>query len=149
MHHSHHLRRGRVSLIGQIYHVTFATAERKRLFDDFCLARAAVRLFGTLDASGETHSHAFMLMPDHVHWLFTLRNGDLGRLLARSKTLSSRDVRRVRPELDVVWQKDYYDHALRADEDLRVVGEYILANPVRAGLAAAPGDYPHWFADWL
>jgi putative transposase len=149
MHRSHDLRKGRVSVAGQTYHVTCATAERRRLFDDFWLARVAMRRFGTVDASGETTTHAFMLMPDHMHWLFTLNSGTLSRAVARAKTLSSRDVRALRGDLASIWQKDYYDHALRTDEAFRGIGEYIVANPLRAELVNSPGDYPHWFAEWV
>ena len=70
-------------------------------------------------------------------------------MVGRAKTLSSRDVRKLRPDLDAVWQKEYFDHALRADETFRLVGEYIVANPVRAGLVEHAGLYSHWFAEWL
>jgi hypothetical protein len=41
-----------------------------------------------------------------------------------------------------LWQQSFYDRALRAEEDLADVAAYILANPVRAGLAAQPDEYP-------
>ena len=41
-----------------------------------------------------------------------------------------------------VWQPSYFDHALRREEDLEAVGNYILNNPVREGLVAEAGDYP-------
>jgi putative transposase len=47
------------------------------------------------------------------------------------------------------WQKTYYDHALRAEEDLRAQARYIVANPLRAGLVTDIGQYPHWDAVWL
>lgn len=136
-------------MIGQAYHVTFATSERRRFFNDFRRARAVMRVFGDLDYSGDTRTHTFMLMPDHVHWLFTLNAGTLSRTVARAKTLSSRDVRVLCPEIETVWQKDFYDHALLSDESFRVVGDYIVANPVRAGIAEDIRAYPHWFADWV
>ncbi|MCJ7646038.1 hypothetical protein MUO65_03925, partial [bacterium] len=33
-----------------------------------------------------------------------------------------------------LWQKRWYDHILRKDEDVRKIGEYILNNPVRRRL---------------
>ena len=47
------------------------------------------------------------------------------------------------------WQTNYYDHAIRQDEDLRKVARYIVANPLRAGLVEQIGDYPLWDAMWL
>jgi hypothetical protein len=52
--------------------------------------------------------------------------------------------------LRVHWQEDFFEHRLRNDETARQKGDYILANPVRAGLVAKPGDWPHvWFGGSL
>jgi len=48
-----------------------------------------------------------------------------------------------------VWQKGYYDHALRDEENLAAVARYIVANPLRAGLARNVADYPLWDAVWI
>ncbi len=40
------------------------------------------------------------------------------------------------------WQRSFYDHALRTDEDLVHTARYVLANPVRAGLVHDFRDYP-------
>jgi hypothetical protein len=48
-----------------------------------------------------------------------------------------------------VWQPGYFDRALRAEEDVREVARYIVANPLRAGLCRQIGDYPLWDALWL
>ena len=41
-----------------------------------------------------------------------------------------------------LWQEGYYDHVLRDDDATIDKAHYILANPVRAGLALTPRDYP-------
>jgi hypothetical protein len=43
----------------------------------------------------------------------------------------------------------FHDHALHRDEDLKNLGLYVVANPLRAGLVKSLGDYPHWDAIWL
>ena len=48
-----------------------------------------------------------------------------------------------------IWQSGFHDHALRREEDLAQLARYIVANPLRAGLAQRVGDYPHWDAAWL
>ncbi|MEJ1380959.1 MAG: transposase, partial [Candidatus Sedimenticola sp. (ex Thyasira tokunagai)] len=48
-----------------------------------------------------------------------------------------------------VWQAGFHDHALRREEDIIGVARYVVANPMRAGLADRVGDYPHWDAAWL
>ncbi len=42
-----------------------------------------------------------------------------------------------------VWQRGYHDHALRDDEDYSVRIQYLIDNPVRAGLVERIEDYPY------
>ena len=42
-----------------------------------------------------------------------------------------------------LWQSSYHDHVLRETESTRQAIRYVLENPVRGGLVASPGDYPH------
>ena len=44
---------------------------------------------------------------------------------------------------EVKWQKDYYDHILRSEENLIVHLKYILNNPVRTGLVGYWRNYPY------
>ncbi len=41
-----------------------------------------------------------------------------------------------------MWQRSFFDHALRREEDLRKAAEYVLNNPVRDGLVEDRRDYP-------
>ena len=44
--------------------------------------------------------------------------------------------------LSAKWQKDFYDHVIRKEENLISIARYILDNPVRKGLVAHWDDYP-------
>jgi len=145
------LRKGRHSEAGRLYHVTAATDDRKPLFLDHDLGRAMVNVWRRLDGEGASRTLAFVIMPDHVHWLFALGEAiDLSKLIDRFKAASARQVNRLRGTAgSPVWQRGYYDHALRRDEDVRAVARYIIANPVRAGLVASVRNYPLWDAAWL
>ena len=48
-----------------------------------------------------------------------------------------------------IWQDNYHDQAVRAEEDLRKMARYIVANPLRANLVEHIGDYSLWDAVWL
>ncbi len=85
----------------------------------------------------------YVLMPDHLHWLMQLHEGNLSDAV---KLLKGRSARAIGT---TIWQPNYYDHALRHDEDLRKAARYIVANPLRAKLVARLGDYPLWDAVWL
>ncbi len=39
-------------------------------------------------------------------------------------------------------RQSFFDRVLRGDNDLRIVAEYVFANPVMAGLVEEPGEYP-------
>ena len=70
--HQNALRKGRASIPGQIYNVSTATIERASFFLDFGAACAAARCFESTRLLGDTRMLAWVLMPDHVHWLVQL-----------------------------------------------------------------------------
>ena len=144
------LRRGRVSLAGHAYLLTAVTQGREPVFRHFALARAAIAALRACDEAGEAETLAFVLMPDHLHWLVTLRGQPLDAVMRRFKSVSGRAVNRLRGVTGApLWQAGFHDHALRADRDLRAAARYLVGNPVRAGLVASVMDYPHWDAVWL
>lgn len=141
---------GRVSVPGQIHLVTCATYRRQPLFAEFAAARLVIIEMRRLHDSGLIASLAWVLMPDHLHWLLGL--GTTHSLQVVLKTLKGRSaqlVNRWRGHHGPVWQAGYHYHARRPAEDLTTAARYIVANPLRAGLVSRIGDYPHWDAAWL
>jgi REP element-mobilizing transposase RayT len=49
----------------------------------------------------------------------------------------------------IVWQDEPWDHELRRDESLAEKIDYVCLNPVRAGLAATPDEYPWLWREWV
>ena len=89
-------------------------------------------------------------MPDHWHGLIQLADEEsLSKLMQRVKAVSAKNINIIRRGTDPVWQKCFFDRGLRAEEDIRSVAEYIIANPIRAGLVAEIGLYSFWDAYWL
>ncbi|MCP5551666.1 MAG: IS200/IS605 family transposase [Akkermansiaceae bacterium] len=76
-------------------------------------------------------------MPDHVHGFFRF-DADRGMkgAIADWKRWTAR-------QAGIVWQKGFFDHRLRSMDSLMEKRSYILLNPVRAGLAAEPDDWPY------
>lgn len=142
------LRRGRISLTGQIYLVTFATRDRIPLFAD--AAHATTMAPAIIATSLWQHSQllAWVLMPDHWHGLIQLGgNETLSPVIQRLKTNTAKRLPTAitRP----IWAAGFHDHALRKDEDLLATARYLVRNPVRAGIAKTPREYPYWNAAWL
>jgi putative transposase len=144
---SHSLRNGRVSLQNQIYLVTFVTADRKHRFSDFQCARLMIR---RLKKARHTKTLAFVIMPDHVHWLLQLQDETpLSRVLQTTKSVSAHQLNLHLKRHGKFWQDGFHDHAIRKEESVIDAARYIIANPLRAGLVSNVRNYPHWDAVWL
>ncbi len=137
------LRKGRFSKPGQVYHCTFSTLNRLPVFNQHRSARLIVSILKEDETSLFTATYAFVVMPDHIHWLFHLNKGSLSAAIKRVKSVYSQKSKAR------IWNNGFYDHAIRADEDLIETARYIVANPLRAGLVDRIGDYPYWDCIWL
>ena len=86
--------------------------------------------------------YAYCVMPDHVHLVLgPSESCDIVTFVGQFKNLAQRALW----ELGVrgkVWQRSFFDHFLRADEQVGTVVDYVLDNPVRAGLVASRYEYP-------
>ena len=150
--HSQSLRLGRYSETGRIYLLTTATWQRKPIFLDWRLGRIVVQAMRFQQEEQRVESLAFVLMPDHLHWLFVLQQAaSLSVVMQSVKSYAARTIIRRAPGMQgaQIWQEGFHDHALRDEDDLLQVARYIVANPLRAGLARRIGDYPLWDAKWL
>ena len=86
---------------------------------------------------------AYCFMPDHLHLLLEAKED--GNLIRFVKTFKQMSAYRHRQTFDQpLWQKGYYDHILRKEEDVCGVAQYICENPVRAGLVDSPDEYAFW-----
>ena len=142
--HGKDLRKGRVSLPGQAYHITTITLDRRPIFSDLRSVRLLINALRAAQTRDEATTLAFVVMPDHLHWLLQLEAGtSLSAVVGAVKAVTAHGLGAR------VWQGGFHDHALRQEEDLAKLARYIVANPLRAGLVQRVGDYPHWDAVWL
>ena len=148
--HARDLRRGRISQTNAIYSITTVTFERQRIFADFNAARLLIQTLRQSQLEQQSETIGFVVMPDHLHWVFRLnQNIQLGRLMMIIKGRSARNINLLRANTAPVWQSGYYDHCLRSDEDLQQNMRYIIANPLRAGIVSSLKLYPHWDCIYL
>lgn len=145
------LRKGRFNEANRAYFVTCVLANRKlRLFDHLIYARLVIHEMKQLHDDNDVYSMAWVVMPDHVHWLFQLQQEKLlAEVIKAFKARSARKINQRSGSAGSLWQKAYYDHALREEEDVREIARYMVANPLRAGLVNHIGEFPHWDAIWL
>lgn len=144
------LRSGQRSIPGQAYLITAVCEGRNRWFEDHATARAVAARFHASDLLADSQLLAWVLMPDHAHWLLQLGEREsLSALVGRIKGHAARAANVARLRAGRVWQPGFHDHALRHEEQLIEVARSVIANPVRAGLVRRVGDYPYWNAVWL
>ncbi|HEL3779598.1 MULTISPECIES: REP-associated tyrosine transposase [Stenotrophomonas maltophilia group] len=142
------LRYGRCSQSGNVYLLTTATLGREPLFADAANVAILIDTLRFVERRGFSHSLTWVVMPDHLHWLMELRGGTLADGMALLKSRSGRLLNQHLGRHGTLWQHGYHDHAVRSDESLHEKAMYILANPVRAGLASTLGEYPHAWCRW-
>jgi REP element-mobilizing transposase RayT len=86
-------------------------------------------------------------MPDHAHLLVEglTERSDFRRF---AKMVKQRAGAAYALTSDTpLWQKAYYEHVLREEEDAKEIARYIIANPVRAGIVESPDRYPYSGSD--
>jgi putative transposase len=133
------------------YLVTIATSNREVRFEDPRLVEACrTRLASSADTLG-FDVYAYCFMPDHLHLLAASQTeeGDLITFVKDFKQRTSywflhdypRGSLKASPR-GSLWQRSYHDHILRSYEALNDAAEYVVFNPVTAGIVADYRDYP-------
>ena len=93
--------------------------------------------------------HAWIIMPNHVHTLFTPRaEYTLGRIVHTWKSYTALHCNRVLARTGEFWQRESYDRYIRNGKHFAKTVEYIENNPVKAGLCTCPEDW-RWGSAYL
>ena len=136
-------RLGRYDVAGLPQHVIQRGNNRQAVFfadEDYGRYR---RWLADAAAAQGCEVHAYVLMTNHVHLLLTPRTaGAVGRAL---QSLGRRYVRYVNDTYrrsGTLWEGRYKATVVESERYLLACQRYIELNPVRAGLAADPADYP-------
>ena len=96
---------------------------------------------------------AICILPDHLHAIWSLPAGDAdfgmrwnlikGGFSRGPPTLTSRSLSKVVKREKGIWQRRYWEHAIRDDSDMERHIDYIHFNPVKHGLVVRVRDWPH------
>lgn len=82
--------------------------------------------------------HAFCIMPNHVHIVFSRSDWHsdlpLGRIMQSLKRHTARQANLTLGREGSFWQDESYDHVIRDNEEYKRIIHYVLENPVKAGL---------------
>ena len=136
----------RVIVPGGVFFFTVVTHDRIPLFD--CDERVEVLrgAFRKVKAARPFHIDAMVVLPDHLHCIWRLPDddGDFSGRWREIKKAVSREIdtrtnaRGERP----VWQRRFWEHAIRDETDWRRHVDYIHYNPVKHGLVARACEWP-------
>ena len=96
---------------------------------------------------------AIVVLPEHLHCIWTLPPGDVDYSLRWKmikakfsrqlpKTEQRSESRKTKGERGI-WQRRYWEHTLRNDEDMRRHVDYIHYNPVKHGHVKRVSDWPY------
>lgn len=87
-----------------------------------------------------------MVMPDHTHLILKPR-GDmsLSRIMKGIKGVSARRVNALRHTSGSLWQDESWDRILRDAAEFDEKLQYMIYNPVKAGLVVNGELYDGWY----
>lgn len=87
--------------------------------------------------------HAWCIMPNHVHIVLTpVYPNALSKILQGMKSFSSSSINRTTGRNGEFWERETFDHLIRRVDHFQGFIEYTNSNPVKAGLASSPAEYP-------
>ncbi|MFH1287189.1 MAG: transposase [bacterium] len=130
---------------------TLCVEDKKTLFVQKAIVDKFIEILKEAGNKFNCKNWVYVFMPDHLHLILEgeSEQSDLRKtvILFKQKTgfwLSqygnNNGSRRLQPAFR--WQKDFYDHIHRKDDDLKRHVMYILNNPVRKGLTNNWKEYP-------
>lgn len=137
----------RIFIPGGSYFFTVVTYQRRPVFalpENVELLRTA---FKQVLAEKPFKIDAIVILPDHCHSIWQLPAGDQdfsGRWREIKKFVSKRIGAEGKcPGEKDIWQRRFWEHLIRDENDWRQHMDYILYNPVKHGLAPSPIDWPY------
>ena len=142
----------RLKIEGGIFFFTVALADRT---DDLLVRHVdrLRRMYQAVHARRPFETIAICILPDHIHavWSLPVGDKDYARRWSLIKSSFSRglpyDATRTRSKIRKrekgLWQRRYWEHAIRDDADLARHVDYTHFNPVKHGYVSRVCDWPH------
>ena len=142
--HQRHLRKGRFSEEGRAYILTKCVSSGISLIENPSVAKALIEALFWTERQNILFLGAFVVMPDHYHAVMVLAgNKSLSQIMRSIGSHTAREANRIAGSRGQIWQRGYYDRAIRKTEDINSIFEYIHYNPVRQGLVQVADEWPY------
>jgi putative transposase len=122
--------------------ITACIRDGRPLFANAITVNASLHALRLATAHFECSVPIYCFMPEHLHLIVrgSSPDADTWAAITSFKQRSGFWIAAHHPQFH--WQKDYWDHVIRRDEDLRAQIRYIADNPVRRGLVTRWEEYP-------
>ena len=153
------MRYRRVRVKGGTYFFTVVTYNRIKILCGAENAQLLRQAFKKIMKNHPFKIEAFVLLPDHLHCIWTLPDQDsdfstrwrlikshfsrkcdfVGWVEERNPTKANAS--RLKKMEKTIWQRRFWEHHIRNDDDLKQHIEYIHFNPVKHNLVKAPKDW--------
>ena len=120
------------SLSGYPSYITVSTKDNLRSLNNQKIAQFIVKAVDEAIQRFSLKAYILCVMPTHYHFLFELTEASKVSMMDVMKSINGRSGSFGLKILgQKLWQKGYYDHVVRKDEDLAKIAWYIAANPQR------------------
>jgi putative transposase len=121
------------------FFITITTHQKHPLFRLHpLLSETAINIIQELASLRNAVIYSWCITPDHVHLL--LQDQEVVGLIRLFKGRMTPRARSIEPQRRL-WQRSFFDHALRKEESLSEIACYIWENPVRAAIVEEPQEY--------
>jgi putative transposase len=122
-----------------VYFVTLCTKDRRRTLANATVHSVLVD-YGRGGLPNGCALGRYVIMPDHIHlFVAGADDFDLGVWVRGLKRVVAAAVSGGRGGL---WQRGFFDHLIRSSESYSEKWDYVLENPVRAGLVSSADKWP-------
>ena len=147
----------RSTTTGATFFFTVVTYRRQRILTDEVVRRALRDAIVRVRERYPFTVDAWVLLPDHLHCLWTLPSGDayfgvrwgwIKRLVTRTVAADyaredEQNASRVARRESTIWQRRFWEHQIRDEADFAAHMDYVHFNPVKHGLVNAVLDWPY------
>jgi putative transposase len=149
------MRYRRAQTPGATYFFTVVTYNRQPLFQGNETIALLRKAFHIVKAESPFTIDAIVILPDHIHSIWTLPKGDADfsyrwkRIKARfslwcpQSYKQQQSASRLRKGEQAIWQRRFWEHQIRNEADFSQHVNYIHYNPVKHNLVSKPRDWPY------
>jgi putative transposase len=127
------------TVLGFTYFVTTKTWQNHAIFQVPENAEILAQCMLRHRDAGAYLLHEFVVMPNHLHLLITPAE----RVMQLIKGGSSHAIHQERGHKMQIWQPGFHEESVRNLSDYAMKAKYIRNNPLHAGLAEKPADWPY------